>query len=817
MQQLQITSPGDNGHYHIAYINSETGAGAMSPGSDGSPAHQLIYDPPRDPVQPSPGRPPQIDPMTGQPAIDPNTGQPDQGEPPNPGDPGKPDGSWIVGPPVDPNAPQAPGAPPMGPGDVRMSAPGMPMGPMTAPQDLHTHTLQDYVAKPPKSTESADDTLKECLALWKEAVEITRDSVKKGREAERFAKGDQWDSDIKRDLESINLAALTMNEISPVIDMLLGYQMEQRTDIRYLPTENGDQRIADMLNVVTKKITDSCYFPREETKVFKDACVPGMGVFNVYMDFNDDPQGVPKIEKFPWDEAFFGPHEKEDLSDCEYTVHGRMMSVAKLEQMYGPKAQDIKENFKAYSSQNPALDPGKNSSTGTHMDYSNAEKTDDTSLPFTVDGTYPLVNVQKKQFRLVRVSRKTYKKVTVIFNEPEEFFLTAYDWKEKDIALAAQIPGFQVFSQVKTRIRITTFCGSVILSDENPADLPVQDFYLVPVYAYRHKGEFWGKVEVAKDPQREVNKRRSQVMDTLNRIGASTIYVEPDTFYTPEELQRYKKDRSKPGAIFTVNDLQRKPEIEAGGEVAASLVQMMQADQQNLQRLMNVIVTQDGANESNSLFLEKKKGKITGNQFLFDNLAFAKQKLGKLLLGLIQRYYPPERIMRILNAQYSRNKFKIAGEDFGDYDKDEILELLKTTDLLEYDVIVTDSAFSASTRLDIAKMLFDLMSKGAAIPPEMPFRFLDMPADIKFEITDSLQKQTQQSVQQATDTSQAEIVKTLIAKGQYTVAPEKAQELGLVPVPGMNPPSTSAPSAPNNTDNTQATEYANNPAGPLAG
>jgi hypothetical protein len=99
MQELKVTTPGPDGHYHIVYINSETGVGATSPaigkGSDGH-EHELIFDPPRPPREPTPAVPPAIDPMTGAPMIDPATGQPDMGQPADPGDPGKEEGEWIV-------------------------------------------------------------------------------------------------------------------------------------------------------------------------------------------------------------------------------------------------------------------------------------------------------------------------------------------------------------------------------------------------------------------------------------------------------------------------------------------------------------------------------------------------------------------------------------------------------------------------------------------------------------------------------------------------------------------------------------------------
>lgn len=787
MQDLRITTPDPSGHYHIAYINSETGVGALTPDNGNGHVHELIYDPARPPREPTPAM--LVNPTTGEqiPAPeDPAIVQQAiaagaQLVPADPGDPGKEVGEWIIG-----------------PGD----------------EDGHEHQLLEYRTKKPEKRQPDREIITECLALWREALGLEEDCRKAGRESEDFYQGKQWDEDLKRTLNGLDRAALTINEIAANIDTLIGYQMEQRTDIRYLPQEGGDQRVADMLNVVSKQILDACYFQREETKVFKDICVPGKGAFNIYMDFNETIQGTPKVERYPWDRIVYGPHEKEDLSDCEYEARDGMYSIAKLKQMWAKKADEIEESYKHYAGQYPDIEKGDNGVNGTHTDYRAAKKLDD--QPFTVDGTLPLVDVQRKQFRLVQITRKMYKEVTVVFNQEENFFFTAYDWEDKDVALAGTLPGFQVISQQKPRMRITKFCGSVVLSDENPADLPVHDFYTIPVYGYRQNGEYWGKVELAKDPQRELNKRRSQVMDTMNRLGASVYYTEPETFIDKNEEEKFRKNRSKPGSMFKVNDLNRKPVLEEGADLPVGLVQIMQLDQENLQRLMNVVVQQESANESGALYLEKKKGRLTGNQFLFDNLSFAKQKLGKLLLALIQRYYPAERMQRILNAQYSRQKFEVGGEDFSTYGKEEIIEMLQATDLLEYDVIVAESSFAASTRLGIAKVLFELISQGAQIPPELPLEFIDMPADTRARITDSLQQQSQLASQQAADTSNTEITKTLIAKGQYTVAPEKAQELGLIPASGETPLPTGE-QTPNNTDNTQDTQYADNLASSLAG
>lgn len=789
MKKLFVTAPSEDGHYHVAYGNTEEGYGAIAPGGKDRHTHELIWDPARPARPPAPAIPPEIDPMTGMPVMvqDPETGEvyPDPGTPEDPGDPGKETGSWIV-------------------------SPG---------EDGHMHEdLVEYPAEPDKKkVENEGERISECLSLWREALSLTEECRKKGRESEGFYKGDgQWDPEVKRTLNALDRAALTINEVAPNIDTLIGYQVEQRTDFRFLPQGGGDQRVADMLNIAVKKIVDNCFYPREETKVFKDMCVPGLGVFQVYMDFESNFLGDIKIKRFPWDDVHYGPHEQEDLSDCEYEVLSRMQSIAKLKQVYKKKADEIEKSYKGYLGQYPDVEKLDNGVNGTNTDYRYAKKLDD--QPYTVDGTFPLVDVQKKQFRLVQVTQKVYEDVTVVFSPDENFFHTAYDWKEEDIAAASELPGFQAMTQTKTRVRITRFCGGVMLSDENPADVPLHDFYTVPAYAYRQNGEFWGKVEAAKDPQREINKRRSQMMDTMNRLGAAVYYVEDNTFKNPAEKEKFKKKRSAPGSVFDVNDIGRTPKLEEGAELPASLVNIMQMDQATLQRLMNVIVEQGGANESGTMFLEKKKGRLTGNQFLFDNLSFSKQKLGKIIVALLQRYYGPERIQELLDAQYSIAEFQLGGQDYASFTKEEIIEMLEDADLLEYDVIVTESSFAPTTRLGIAKVLFELIQQGAQIPPELALEFIDMPDEVRTRINGQLQQQSEAAAQSEQASQDSEVVKTLVGKGQYTVTPERAQELGLIPVGPESALASGQESSNNNEDEfTQDTEYANNLASALAG
>jgi hypothetical protein len=786
MKKITRTSAaGRPGHYHIIYLNDDETDAAIGATSDpvNSRAlphtHPVTYDPPRPPVEPVEAVPPQMDPTTGQPAMiqDPNTGEmiPDPGTPATPGDPGKEEGEWIIGP----------------------------------AEDGHTHEVSEYAVKQKKSREKDSDVIADCLSLYKASMERTQKSRKKAKESRDFYKGEQWDVKTKQLLDSLDRASLSINEIAKNMDELFGFQIEQRTDLKYLPQEGGDQTVADIITHVVKIILDSCYYGREESKVFRDVATGGFGDWLLYMDFNVDIRGDIKVERFQPDNIHYGPHEKEDLSDCEYEIRERMYSKAKLKQLYPQKAGDIEDSFSNY------LKPRESDETiggGTNTDYRQSVPV---GSDITIDGTTPLVDIGKKELRLIQCTQKVYEPVSVIFSTEQSFFFTAFGWDDKDIAAAKTIPGFDFISQIKTRFRITKFCGSVVLSDENPADLPVQDFFTVPVYCYRMDDDYWGKVEVAKDPQREINKRRSQIIDILNRMTNYNFFFTDQTF-ADGELPKFRKSATQPGAMFQLNVGEAPPTQTTGVPFPAELVQMMQQDQEALARLMNITVQQGGANESGALFQEKQKQRMTGNGFLFDNFSFGKQRLGKLLIPLIQRYYDADRIVRMLNAKNSRQKIKLGGQLFDQYKREDIIQLLETSDLSLYDVVVSESAFSATMRIAIGKIITELIQAGAQLPPEMAFEFIDAPQEIKDRITASVQSQNEANAKTATDSANSEIIKTLIAKGQYTVDTSKAQELGLVPVGQASQP-LDTPQNPVNNDQNQGDLLTAQAGGALAG
>lgn len=635
--------------------------------------------------------------------------------------------------------------------------------------DGHTHTLQEYEPKIKKPEADDEEIISEVVSLFKIEQELEADSVERGKESEEFYCGDQWDEGLRTRLENTLRACLTINLTQRHIDELCGHQRQLRTDLRFLPTGEGDQRVADILNILSKHALEQCFYEREESKVFEDQVIPGRGNFNLYVNFDEDIQGTPKVEQFPWRNIAYGPHEKEDLSDCEHLTKHRMYSLGKLKSLYPEKKDELDVDYRDYVEA-----VGKSRDSGGD-EYANAAGKTPQSI-----GGYVMVDIAKKEYRVLEQWRKIYLDTAVAFDQQTEETFSLFGWKDADIKAVKTIPGVYVIEKTIQKIRITRVCGTVLLSDEYPADLPIDDFFVIPVYGHKKGTKFWGKVEILKDSQREVNKRASQSIDIANRMCTYGHFFDQSTFPSPEEMERFKRNSAIPGFLQEVTSVSNPPRQAEGVKFPNEVVSLQQMAIENLAHLANITIAPDEGGSPGEI-LQRQRMKLVGNEFLFDNLSFAKKKLGRLLVAIFQRYYSPERIYRIISAANNKaaslaggQGVMVGGQPFEEISKQEIIDLLQNEDLAKYDVIVSESTWSPSERIAIMLMLKE-MEAG----PEVIIPLSDIPEEQKAKILQSIQGQQQAQQDAEAQKSETEIQKTLIAQGY--LPPKVAQEQGLAP------------------------------------
>lgn len=719
-QTLSKTSPGGfavKPHKHVLFADTERGVLLCS--TNQKHTHLCTYTPA------VPPQPPQTDPNTGQPVIDPQTGQPSQGTP------GSPEQYQIQ--------PAADG-------------------------HTHEYTGEQIPVKPPKDDEADTDTdvLAEVRQYFETASEVDGESIEDGFESDGFYTGKkQWTEEEKEYLRDRDRACVTINDTAREVDKLSGQQRQARTDIKVVPMGGTDQKVCDALNYCLKNIQEQCFYQREEAKVFLDTIIVGRGLFNVYIDKTGNPQGDIIIERMKWSDVVFGEHEKEDISDCEHLSKKKMYSIGRLKATYEDKVDHLVASFDRFQNMTPVV-VSEDKSQDAYM-----QPNSETPLYTWGNGAVKMVDVDRKEMAVVEQYRKKYIKVPVVVGADYNFFGDGFGFSTADLNSIKTIQGFAIVERMVPKMVVTRVTSDVVLERLNPAPLPVDDFFVIPVYCNKRGNAFWGKVEGIKDPQREINKRHSQLIDIGNKAAGSGWIYDSQTFATEKEKNDFKKNSSSPGFTTEVADMQNKPEAVTSGEVPPVLAQLLQMAHDNLANLMSITAQPNGANESNAMFTYRQKLLSAGNEFISDNLRFAKIKLGRLLVGIIKDLYTPERIWDILKDEDNKSPdgVQLDGQDLDGFTEDDIDRIFNDADLTKVDIIVTEGVYSPSIRMAIFVVLSDLMQAGVRIPPEMLFEFSDVPQQVK----DKIQKQMADSAASASQTEQTksstELLKTMIGKG----------------------------------------------------
>lgn len=711
-QTLSKTSPGGfaiKPHKHVIFVDTERGAMLCS--INQKHTHQCVYTP-AIPEQPAP--------------LDPNTG-----EPTGPAIPGQPESYEI-----------------------------MPA------EDGHTHeyTGEPIPIKPPKDKDANTDTdiIAEVRQYYLSAWEVESENFEDGYESDGFYTGKkQWTPDEKQCLKERDRACVTINDTAKEVDKLSGQQRQNRTDIKVVPMGGTDQKVCDALNYCLKNIQEQCFYQREEAKVFLDTIIVGRGLFNVYIDKTKNPEGDIIIEQMRWNDVVIGEHEKEDLSDAEHLSKSKMYSIGRLKAIYKDKVDHLMASFDKFQDMTPTV-VSEDKSEDAYM-----QPNSETVLYTWGNGSIKLVDVDRKEMRVIEQYRKKYIEVPVIVGADYNFFADGFGFSTSDLTSIKTLPGFAIVERVVPKMVVTRVTADVVLERLAPAPLPVDDFFIVPVYCYKRGNRWWGKVEGIKDPQREVNKRHSQLIDIGNKAAGSGWLFDSQTFATEKEKENFKKNSSSPGFTAEVADMNNKPEQVTGGEVPPVLAQLLQMAHENLANLMSITAQPNGANESNAMFTYRQKLLSAGNEFISDNLRFAKIKLGRLLIGIIKDLYTPERIWDILKDENAKSDegVSLGGEPLENFTEEDISRIFNDADLTKVDIIVTEGVYSPSIRMAIFVVLSDLMQAGVQIPPEMLFEFADVPQEVKDKIQKQMAEQAAQAGQEQQQKSTTELLKTMMGKG----------------------------------------------------
>lgn len=576
---------------------------------------------------------------------------------------------------------------------------------------------------------------------FRASASATNDWRRKAREDCEFYTGKgQWNEADKTSLEEKGKPAVTINRIKPLINVLSGYQRLNRYDIDFLPRTNDDMELAGVRKGVTKYIMDASDYDNEESDVFFDGAVTGIGWFEVGYKFDyvtmDGDAFIRRVSPF----NIYPDSESRDkyFRDMRYIIRARWVDKAELKKVYPDKAQEIEAQNDVYAKEE--------------------DETGDNRLWYQA-------TTQK-----IRLCECWYKEASTkrmyILNDG-----STVDKVVPEMLLAGQI--VDVIEVPTNEVRMISFFDNVVLEDI-PSPYEHGEFPFVPFVGY-YLGEDdipAGIVRDLKDPQREINKRRSQGLHILNS-QANSGWIAEEGSMSKEQESALKNSASTPGVVLKVGTgaltsgrLQRLEPQQAPVNVMQA-TQEATAELPAISGINEALMGTDISNTASGRAIElKQKQSITHIAILFDNLRYSKKQIVYRLWGkrgakgVIPQYYTEQKTYRIIGASGDM-QFVTVNQQQQTVDP-QTMQTISTTlnDLSqgEFDVVIADSPATATQRTTQFYTLVDAVSK-LGIPGDLVFDILLDLSDVaqKEEIKKRYVERQQQSAQAAQQQQQAEI------------------------------------------------------------
>jgi len=524
----------------------------------------------------------------------------------------------------------------------------------------------------------------------------------------RFFLGDQWDEKEKRDLFQEGRSTFVFNRVRRNINMITGYQRKHRLSSIVMPFEDADQLLADQYTKCLFHVMNYGDGYQIISDSFSGALKTGWNLINVWMDYRNDPvNGEIRFSREPYNGFILDPYlSRVDFSDCGYILKRKYLNVEQVASMLPKREKDL------------------------YMLYREGWERDDkfTWLPYQRQPNGQQLMAYDEMYQ-----QKWRNVPTLVDMETGE--MAEFDMDKETIKMfLRQYPQLEVIKRPKRYIeKITIVNNHFMDKEENPYGLDEYPFALTTAI-FEPESDQWdlkvqSLIRCQIDPQREANRRRSQMSDILDSQINSGWIADENSVVNPRSLFQasqgkviWKREDAKPDALTKIPPAQIPP----------SMFQLQEVFDNDMMEIVGVNDAAMGqieqANESGVMMMLRQGASIVNLQEVFDNLRLTQKTLSKKVLKLIQTW-TPEKIKRTINQEPAENFYD--------------------PDFVKYDVVVQEGILTETQRQMYFRQLVDLRQLGAPVTGEMLAKAAPIQGKSEYnEQLAELEKQQQEQAQQ---------------------------------------------------------------------
>lgn len=557
--------------------------------------------------------------------------------------------------------------------------------------------------------------------------------------------GNQWSLEELSYLNNQRRSSFTYNKIRRLINLVQGYQRKNRLATTISPVEDSAAATADLFTESMQHVMHASGGYEVISEAFKGALTTGMSFVSPWLDFRDDPvSGDIKFHHDAWNAVILDPFlTKKDLSDCSFIARRKFLSRTEVISLLPDKADVIE-----------ALPWGTRDDKFTYMPYARQW------------GMQKLLNYNEYW----RTKWET-KDVLVDMESGETM-----EWKgnrERLRAIRKLFPQIEIVKKPVRSVELGIIVeGELLYYGKDPAGL--DDYPFVPFFAIfepsydLYTWKIQSLVRIVRDPQTELNKRRSKMVDMIDNQLATGWIAKTNSVSNPTSLYKTGQGQVvwlKPEAQMT--DIQKL----SAAEIPASLFQLEQEFEKDIMEIAGVNSELFGMAENEKietagvLAKMRQSAGLINLQDLFDGLRESQKLLGQKTLKLIQKNYTPEKIKLITKKDATPEFYSGA--------------------FSRYDVVVEEGLLTDTQRQTQFVQLMALKQIGIQIPDDLIIKNSNL--ENKNELVQALQAQqkaaadAQQQQMQLQMQQLATSTRAIDAKAESdrALAAERVNKVGL--------------------------------------
>ena len=512
----------------------------------------------------------------------------------------------------------------------------------------------------------------------------------------------QWPDEALSKLKARGAPALSFNLIKSKINSLTGIFGSRPTSPKCKPTETSDSGVVDIINTLNSHVLSRNNYPQLQREINSDQIIGGRGNLSIKLDTSVNPEGDILLTKSEWDQVTYMPHNKLDLSDCEGVCEWEWVSKDYLKMVVPDDKLDLIEG----------LEPSQNMIT--HIN---------TVVPNIAN--FKFNDIQSKTYKLMTVTKKEYRKRTVIFNPDDKYYLDGSEGTLPSWLLDSKIkkeiltiPGFEKVERTITEYWVGKMVGDILFSDRLSE---LNGFSVIPCYATKRKHFVKGEVFDLQDAQFETNKRISTLVDCMGRFASIPVVYDSNTFDSDKQRRDYMNNRSKPGSALQVSNQDKPPKIEEAPRFPTELLSVTEY----MGKMGDIIsgFNSEGISgvrnaQSTPLYRERRQSALSSVDYIFSNFDVMQREMAFRLIEMYKAFYTPERVWRILENQNAKllkegaGGVMINGLPFQRVSYKYIKDIWDNCDIIRYDIAISYSDFNTTKAEDDLAMAISMANQG---------------------------------------------------------------------------------------------------------